>query len=725
MDELEQNLIRLIAQKMSLAKKKVKNTLELLDAENTVPFITRYRQEQTGGLDEEQIRAIQSLAAEIRALADRREKLLAALVEQGKLTDELKQQIEQADSLKRLEELYAPFKSKRKTRADDAREMGLTPLANAIWDGKLPASALPAVAQNCVGKHPLLTSVEVVLTGTQDIIVERIAERADLRDVVRNTAWKTGAIESKLVPKSKDAETFKDYAKFSEVLIKAPPHRILALDRGEHKKALRVSTKWDQELAHIRVGGLLALNNHPARDFMVQCVDDALKRMINPSIEREIRRDLSDKAQEHAIEVFCKNLRNLLLQPPLRMKRVLAIDPAYRTGCKIVALDEDGNVLASDLISVVKPAEKEAMQEKLAELVKTHRCDVIAIGNGTASRETEALVAETISSRELGIKYIIVNEAGASVYSASEAGREEFPELDATVRGTISIGRRLQDPLSELVKIDPQHIGVGMYQHDVSEKQLQTSLAAVVESSVNHVGVDLNHASVELLKHVSGLSRSIAKKIVAYRNEHGPFSKRADLLQVSGIGEATYTQAAGFLKLPEGPEPLDSTWIHPESYPIARKLLSRFELQEDHLRSGKLPAEVQEKMVSVKADELANELETDVYTAQQLLQSLLKPGRDPREDLPGPVFRSEVLSFEDLAPGMELTGSVTNVVDFGAFVDVGIKGDGLVHVSKMSKTYVASPYEIVGVGDIVTVWIDSLDADRKRIGLTMLKPPLG
>lgn len=717
-----ESVVTRVAKAVNLDEKRVRNTLRLLDEENTVPFITRYRKEQTGGLDEVQIRSIESAVRKIRELDERRETILRAIEEQGKLTPDLKQQIEAAEEMKRLEELYAPFKSKKRTRADEARNLGLGPLADAIWAGKLPADKIKAVASTIVGKHEKLATLESVLQGVSDIIAGVISERTDVRDRVRNTAWKTGEITSSLTGKPKNDEAFHDYKDFREAVSKLPPHRILALDRGEKKNALKVNIKWDHDLEEIRVAGLLQLRDHPCSEFIKLCMVDALKRLVNPSIEREVRRELSAQAQEHATEVFCENVRNLLLQPPLPNKRVLAIDPGYRTGCKVAALDENGTLLGDELLYVTKKEEWDAQCDKLVELVKNYQANVIAIGNGTASRETETLVAEAIQKHGLECQYIVVNEAGASVYSASEAGQEEFPELDATVRGTISIGRRLLDPLSELVKIDPQHIGVGMYQHDLSEKLLKSSLDAVVESCVNHVGVDLNRASVELLKHVSGLSRSVAKNIVSHRTENGPFQSRQQLLEVSGVGDATFTQAAGFLRIANGAEPLDGTWIHPESYQQARSLLEKCESQVDVVREKELPGALKERLAGWKAGELAQELGVDAYTAELLVESLLKPGRDPRDELPGPVFRSQILQFEDLQVGMQLTGVVTNVVDFGAFVDVGLKSDGLVHISQMSDTYIASPHDVVAVGEVVAVWIEQLEEKRKRIGLTMLKP---
>lgn len=718
----EAAIIAMASAGLNLPEEQVRKTVALLDAGNTVPFITRYRKEQTGALDEEQIRAIQKFVGEQRELREQREKVLKAIDDQGKLTDALRAEIEAATTLKRLDELYAPYRSKRKTRADEAREMGLEPLAEAIWTGRLGDGDLPRVAANCVGKHPALTSAEVVLQRTGDIVAARIAERVDVRDIVRSTAWKTGTLDAKLNKSSKEADKFKDYDGFKQPVGKLPPHRILAVDRGEERKTLRVAVNWDHDLASLRVCSLLQLKDHRARQFMKDCVHESLKRLVNPSIEREVRRDLTERAQAHAIDVFGRNLRNLLIQPPLSRTRVLAIDPGFRTGCKIVVLDEDGRLIVEDRVLLIKPAILPEMRNKLATLIREHQCSVVAIGNGTACRETETFVAETIAEFELNCRYVIVNEAGASIYSASEVGRAEFPNLDATVRGTISIGRRLQDPLSELVKIDPQHIGVGMYQHDLPEKQLQSSLDAVVESCVNHVGVDLNRASAELLRYVSGLNRAIAKKIVAWRNEQGPFRTRQDLLSVSGVGEMTFTQAAGFLKLTHGDEPLDATWIHPESYSFARELIARFDLDPSQLLAGKIAEEPRQQLRQADVSILARDLETDPYTVTHLLESLTRPGRDPREDLPGPLFRSGVLSYDDLSPGMQLSGVVTNVVDFGCFVDVGLKNDGLVHISQMADRFISSPFDHVSVGDVVRVWVDNLDLERQRLSLTMRSP---
>lgn len=712
-------LIQKAAQRLNLTEKQVQNVVALLDDGNTVPFITRYRKHQTQGLDEVQIRDIEATISELREIESELTRMLNSIQEQGKLTPELRAQFEAADSKKRLAELFAPFKSKRKTRADEAIARGLGPLADAIWSGRIGDQDIQKVAANCIGKHPDLTNTEVVLDGTKDILATRMAESVAARDAVRTVARQTGRVATKLVKGTEDENIFKDYAAFESPLKRLPPHRVLAIDRGEERKALRVNFSWDNERSQIQSAAAFQLGKHKAKIFLGEVLQDALKRLIHPAIERELRRELTDQAQTHAIEVFGKNLRSLLMQPPLQRQRVMAIDPGFRTGCKIAVIDEDGNVLGSDLIFVVGK-EKNTQQEKLVQLIKTYEIDVIAIGNGTASRETEELVAETIQQHSLAAKYVVVNEAGASIYSASDVGRNEFPDLDATVRGTISIGRRLQDPLSELVKIEPQHIGVGMYQHDIAEKKLTESLDIVVESCVNQVGVDLNRSSVELLKYVSGLNRATAKKIVSWRNQNGSFKSREQLKDVPGIGDVTFTQAAGFLRITDGNEPLDSTWIHPEIYPQAKQLFNQLGAKGTQLNKGKLPPEVAGKLSEKDPNDIATRLQVDCFTAEDLIQSLLRPGRDPREEISGPLFRSGVLTFEDLKVGLRMQGAVTNVVDFGAFVDIGLKNDGLIHISKMSDTFVSSPFDHVNVGDVVTVWVDHLDTDRKRVGLSLL-----
>ncbi len=718
-------LLHQISRQLHLSVKQVSSAASLLDDGNTIPFITRYRKEATAGLDETQLREIQRLLSEGRAVVAEREKILKAITGQGKLTDELRQAIERADSLKRLDELYAPYRSKRKTRADEAREMGLDPLAKAVWIGRIKDADFPKVCAACLGKHPALTSVEIVQQGVIDLLAARIAETIEFRDLARKTATKTGVITGKLNAKSEEAATFQDYANFEQPVEKVPPHRILALNRGEDREALKVSVKWDQELAKVRIGAALNLGQHAARQVMESGIAEALKRLIAPAVEREIRRDLTEQAQKHALVNFSRNVRQLLLQPPLLGKIVLAIDPGFRTGCKLAVLSAQGTVLEHGVVSITDPKASEQAETKLLTLIKKHDVEVLAIGNGTASREAQELVTNTISRHELTCRYVVVNEAGASIYSASEVGREEFPQFDATVRGTISIGRRLQDPLSELVKIEPQHIGVGMYQHDLPEKELVASLSEVVESCVNHVGVDLNNASTELLKYVSGLNRTTAKAIVSWRDQNGQFRSRQELLKVPGVGQKTFVQAAGFLRIREGDEPLDATWVHPESYPLARRLLKQAGVPLNALSQSTGEKTTALGMLQSDRGALATELQCDQYTFDQVLSALLKPGRDPREDLSPPLLRAGVLSLDDLQIGTELSGVVTNVVDFGAFVDVGLKNDGLVHISRMADHFISSPQEVVSVGQTVRVWVDSVDQARGRIGLSMKRPEQG
>ncbi|MCA9080993.1 MAG: RNA-binding transcriptional accessory protein [Planctomycetaceae bacterium] len=720
MDSLQRALEQ-IAQELGLSATQLQATVDLLDQGNTIPFITRYRKEQTGGLDEEQLREIQRRVDNARHVMQRAETILRSIEQQGKLTPQLRAEIEAAHSLKRLEDLYLPFKPRRRSRADAARELGLEPLAERIWSRNVRDAELNNAARQLVGTHPELTSIEPILAGVRDILAERISEQVTVRDIVREIANRSGAIQAKLVKKSEHAATYRDYDEFSERIGRLPPHRTLALNRGEAEKGLRVKLTWNTEQDRDRCARCLALPTHPAGQMMHEALQDGLDRLVRPAIERELRRELTEAAQRHAMETFSKNLRSLLLQPPLRSTRVLAVDPGFRTGCKIAALDESGQLLETDVLYLTGgDAKLAAMRRRLAELVGRHNSQVVAIGNGTGCREAEQLVAEAIREQALPCRYTIVNEAGASIYSASAAGREEFPDHDATVRGTISIGRRLQDPLSELVKIEPQHVGVGMYQHDLDEKELQKSLDAVVESCVNFVGVDVNCASGALLSYVSGLNGNLAKKLVAYRDEHGPFRTRQQLLKVPGIGAATFQQAAGFLRIPGGDEPLDNTWIHPESYTLTHSLLTQMGIDQSAFRGHATATALQPKLQSVAVPELAMQLHTDAFTVRHILDSLARPGRDPREDQAGPVFRSQILSLEDLVPGMELTGVVRNVVDFGAFVDVGLKDSGLVHISQLSREFVKSPFDVVSVGDSVTVWVLQVDHDRRRIALTMV-----
>lgn len=713
-----------VAAELGISATQVENVVQLADEGNTVPFITRYRKERTGNLDEEQIRTVLARVTAQRQLAERAATILRLIEAQGKLTPELRQQIEQADSLKRLEDLYLPYKPKKQTRASAARDRGLGPFAEAIWTQSAAVEGLAEAAAAYVDAAKDLPTPAEVLQGAADILAERIAEDAEVRARARKFAWKGRLASTATEAGAQSGQAYRDYFNHSEPVAKVPPHRVLAFNRGEGAGALRVKFEWDQPGVLAELARHLELDQHRFREFLSAALADAVDRLIHPSLEREVRRELTERAEAQAVSVFARNLRNLLLQPPLAGRRVLAIDPGFRTGCKVVVLDEQGLLLASDLIYVTGSAEKQAATKaKVAALLETHAVNLVAVGNGTACRETEELIAAMIAELAPEIQYVIVNEAGASIYSTSTIAREEFPELDATVRGTVSIGRRLQDPLSELVKIEPQHIGVGMYQHDVNLRTLQESLEKVIESCVNYVGVELNTASSALLTHVSGLNQLTARRIVEWRTQNGAFRNREQLLEVPGIGQATYTQAAGFLKIRDGAEPLDATWIHPESYPVARKVIERLSAGED---GGALVLPLspgaRERLAGLDPEPLARELDAGIPTLRDIIDSLVRPGRDPRADLPGPIFRKDILKMSDLTPGMELRGTVLNVVDFGAFVDVGLKESGLVHVSQMSSEFVDSPHDKVSVGDVITVWVLSIDAERKRVSLAMVPP---
>jgi uncharacterized protein len=719
-----------VAAEVGISAAQVESVVQLADEGNTVPFITRYRKERTGNLDEEQIRAVLARVTALRQLAERAATILRLIDAQGKLTPDLRRQIEQADSLKRLEDLYLPYKPRKQTRAAAAREKGLEPLADAIWNQSPELADLDAAAAAYVNPERELPGTAEVLAGAADILAERISEDAEVRAIARRLASKGGRLTSTATDAgSEKGQSFRDYFNHSEPVARIPPHRVLAFNRGESEGALRIKFEWDQPAVQAEIAGHLRLDQSRFADFLKRCLADAVDRLIHPALEREVRRELTERAEAQAVSVFARNLRNLLLQPPLAGRRVLAIDPGFRTGCKTIVLDENGTVLASDLVYCTGSAEKlAATRAKIAGLMQAHAVNLVAIGNGTACRETEELVAATIAELVPEAHYLIVNEAGASIYSTSAIAREEFPDLDATVRGTISIGRRVQDPLSELVKIEPQHIGVGMYQHDVNNKTLQESLDQVIESCVNYVGVELNSASSALLKYVSGLNQLTARRIVEWRSQNGPFRSRRQLLEVPGIGQATFTQAAGFLKIRDGAEPLDATWIHPESYAVTTQIVQRLAASGAVDGEGvvevsfPLSPELRERLAAIDVENLAGELGAGVPTLRDIIDSLARPGRDPRADLAGPVFRKDILKMSDLTPGMELRGTVLNVVDFGAFVDVGLKESGLVHVSEMSAQFVRSPHDVVSVGDVVTVWVLSVDVERKRVSLGMIKP---
>jgi uncharacterized protein len=880
-----------IAQDLQIRKVQVESVVLLLDEGNTVPFITRYRKERTGGLNEEVIRLIQGRVAQLRQLAERKQTILKSIEGQGKLTDELRAAILAAEHPKRLEDLYLPYKPKKRTLATTARERGLEPLALAIWNRDPAVANLTELLTTLVAPEKELNTPDDVLQGVGHILAEQISETAAVRAAIRALLWDHAKLCTAKSEKLAETEglDYKDYFQFTEPVRHIPPHRVLAINRGEKETALGVRLECDAE--HVQRVALdkLPLADHPHADFLKKVTADALSRLLVPSLEREIRRELTTFAEQHAVTVFARNLRALLLAPPLRGRRVLAIDPGFRTGCKVACLDETGNLLEDGVIfphplqnrphvrkSATPPVpappggdatgsppapptpppetredppswqrKRDEARQKMVEMIRRHQVRIIAIGNGTACRETEEFVSEIIAALERppgvdsagqqylappidasvlsthysvlstqypvlstlqadvipalnsmsisveacpapsetsgpveavpvheqthvfaappaaqtvavapvhavpsaapsatpqpptpapaqpagplppappDLAYVIVNEAGASVYSASAVGREEFPNYDATLRGTISIGRRLQDPLSELVKIDPQNIGVGLYQHDVNPRQLKDSLDGIIESCVNQVGVDLNTASVPLLRHISGLNQMVARELVEYRKRHGPFRAREQLLQVPGIGDARFIQAAGFLKITGGDNPLDRTWIHPESYPVARQLLAELGYGPDALEDRPKAEELREKLKTISPEDVAARLQVGPPTIRDIIDALARPGRDPREDLPPPIFKKGILKLEDLKPNMELKGTVLNVVDFGAFVDIGLKDSGLVHISQMANRYIKNPYEVAAVGDVVTVWVLTVDSNRRRVSLTMIKP---
>ncbi|MEX0977891.1 MAG: Tex family protein, partial [Pirellulales bacterium] len=718
--------LRPVAQALHLSLRQVDSAVELLDAGNTVPFITRYRKDQTGGLDEEQIRQIESRLIKMRLLAERKQTILRSIESQGKLTAELCAQIEAASSTKLLEDLYLPFKPKKQTLATVARERGLEPLAEELLAAAPECHDLDARAADFVNPERGVASAADALLGVGHILAEYISERADLRQRLRQILNRTGKlISARCEGDEKVAQGFRDYFEFTDTLERVPEHRVLAINRGERAKALRVKIEGDMEVMQAAVDEMVCDGDHPHVEFIRGCGRDALARLVFPSLEREVRRELTDWAELHAVDVFARNLRNLLLQKPVCGRRVLAVDPGFKSGCKLAALDEFGKLLDQAVIHVVGKGERKLQgRAKLVELIKQHELSLVAVGNGAACRETEELISELLANElaDQGVAYVIVNEAGASVYSTSPLGREEFPDYDATLRGAISIGRRLQDPLSELVKIDPASIGVGMYQHDVKAKHLRTSLDAVVESCVNYVGVDLNTASPALLRYVSGLNQLTARRLFDFRGQHGPFRNREQLKEVPGFGEAAYVQAAGFLKIGGGDNPLDATWIHPESYDVACQVLEKIECTKSDLAEKEAVSRIAQRAGQLQLDALAGQLDAGEMLLKDILSQLVRPGRDPREDLPAPIFKKGVIKLEDLTPGMELQGTVLNVVDFGAFVDIGLHDTGLVHISQLANKYVRDPHDVVSVGDIVKVWVHEIDKTRRRVSLTMIPP---
>lgn len=712
--DVRMDKIQEIAKIAQCNHKQVQAVISLLEDGNTVPFIARYRKEATGSLDEVAIKKIEDTYRYLTNLEERKQEVFRLITEQEKMTKELQQQLVQAKTLQAVEDIYRPYKQKRRTRATIAIEKGLNAFAEAMLTGE----ATETYAANFISEEKEVLSIEDVYAGARDILAEQITDQKEARDVARKLSWSMGKLTT---IKKKDAvddkSIYEMYYDYEEPLSKIVPHRTLAINRGEKENILRVTVEFPTERIIEKIAYPYLKKSNA--DELETAIEDGVKRLLLPSIEREIRNELTEKAESQAIRVFGENLKSLLLQPPLKGNVVLSLDPAFRTGCKVAVIDKSGKLEKVDVIYPHPPQSKiKEAEEKIAELVKQYQVKIIAIGNGTASRETEQFVANCLSKGLLESPYVIVNEAGASVYSASEEAREEFPDLQVEQRSAVSIARRIQDPLSELVKIDPASIGVGQYQHDVSKRELESSLHFIVESAVNRVGVNVNTASASLLQYVSGISKVVAQNIVKYREEHGDFQSRKELKKVPRFGPKTYEQAVGFLRVYGGNEVFDQTGIHPESYNEATQLLEKLSITKKEIGSDR----VREALESIDTTLLAESLKVGRETLIDIIDILQRPNRDPRDEFPQPLLKSDVLSIKDLHQGMKLQGTVRNVVDFGAFVDIGVTEDGLVHISKLSNRFVRHPLDVVSSGDIVTVWVDSVDQQKQRIGLTMIEP---
>lgn len=710
-------MFQLIASEIGIRTHQVEQVIQLLDASNTVPFIARYRKEATGSLDEVQIKAIEDRYHYIQQLEQRKQEVLRLIDEQGKLTEELAKEINAATILKRIEDLYRPYKQKRRTKATIAKDKGLEPLADQLMAfGK---TSLQELAKPFVNDK--VESIEEALQGANDILAERFADDASIREKIRKISWQQGKIQVAAKNSELDEKAvFEMYYEYEEPVNKIVPHRILAINRGEKEDVLKVSIQvLIDRVQQVMRNEWIPRSSSPSVLQVELAIEDAYKRLIQPSIEREIRNELTEKAEAQAIHIFSENLRNLLLQPPMNGQYVLGVDPAYRTGCKLAVVDDTGKMLE---ISVIYPHTAKGDVEKskkiFNDILNRYPISIIAIGNGTASRETEQFVSACLKESDSNAAYVIVSEAGASVYSASEVAREEFPDLHVEQRSAVSIARRLQDPLAELVKIDPKAVGVGQYQHDVSQKKLEESLTFIVETAVNQVGVDVNTASPSLLQYVSGLSKTVAENIVKARSDNGKFTARTQLRKIPRLGAKTYEQAIGFLRIPNAKNPLDATAIHPESYDLAKRILEVAHIDKKQIGTS----EAEQAIGDLDITQLSTEWEIGEVTLKDVIESLMKPSRDPRDAFPQPLLKKDVLKMEDLQSGMELQGTVRNVVDFGAFVDIGVKQDGLVHISKLKKGYVKHPLDVVSLGDIVTVWVEKVETGKGRISLTMLPP---
>ena len=722
-------IIKTIAEELNIKEKQVENAIKLIDEGNTIPFIARYRKEVTGGLSDEILRDLGERLTYLRNLEQRKEEIVKSIDEQGKLTDEILQSIAIAKTLAEVEDIYRPYKQKKKTRATVAKAKGLEPLANIILEQK-ETKDINEIAKEYVNidklsdedkknKDKVVKNVEDAIQGALDIIAEMVSDEPKYRKEIKRICYREGLVETK-ASKEDEKSNYEMYYEYKEPIKQIPSHRILAINRGEKEGFLKVKLEKPEDKILKYIEKDIIKGETQFTDMLKETILDSFKRLIEPSIDREIRSDLTEKAEEKAIKVFGKNSKQLLLGAPIKGKTVMGFDPAYRTGCKIAVIDETGKVLDYTTVYPTEPQnDVEGAKKELLKLIDKDKVDMIAIGNGTASRESEMFVADMIKECKRDVHYVIVSEAGASVYSASKLATEEYPDINVSIRGAISIARRLQDPLAELVKIDPKAIGVGQYQHDVNQKKLSESLTAVVEDSVNKVGVDVNTATPSLLSYVSGINNTIAKNIVKYRDVNGKLKNRKELLKVPKLGKVAYEQCAGFLRIYDGDNPLEVTAVHPESYEATEKLLEKIGFNKNDLRDKEKVEELRNKLKTINVKEMAKELEIGEMTLTDIIEELSRPGRDPREDMPKPILRNDVLKLDDLKEGMILTGTVRNVIDFGAFVDIGVKHDGLVHISEMSDKYIKNPSDVVSVGDIVKVKVIKIDRERQKVGLSM------
>ncbi len=711
-------IINTIAEELKIKRGQVENTIRLIDEGNTIPFIARYRKEVTGGLSDETLREFGERLNYLRNLEQRKEEVVRSIEEQGKMTEELMLAIENGKTLAEVEDLYRPYKQKKRTRATIAKEKGLEPLAEIILtqEEKTPIQIL---AKEYINEEKGVETEEEAIQGALDIIAEIISDSAEYRKMIKQITYREGIIEVK-ASKPEEKSSYEMYYDFQEAIAKIPSHRILAINRGEKEDFLKVKINKPEEKILNKIEEDIIKKESPFQEILKETIVDSFKRLIEPSIDREIRSDLTEKAEEQAIKVFGQNAKQLLLGAPIKNITVMGFDPAYRTGCKIAVIDETGKVLDTATVYPTAPQnDVEGAKKTLISLINKDHVNMISIGNGTASRESEMFVADMIKECDHEVLYTIVSEAGASVYSASKLATEEYPDINVSIRGAISIARRLQDPLAELVKIDPKSIGVGQYQHDVNQKRLEESLTGVVEDSVNKVGVDVNTATASLLSYISGLNKTISKNIVKYRDENGKLKNRKELLKVPKLGKVAFEQCAGFLRIIDGENPLEETAVHPESYEIAETLLGKVNYSKEDLRDKEKRNEIKAKLAKLNISEMAKELQIGEMTLTDIIEELSRPGRDPREDMPKPILRTDVMKFEDLREGQILTGTVRNVIDFGAFVDIGVKHDGLVHISEMSEKYVKRPSDIVSIGDIVKVKVIGIDTERQKVKLSM------